>query len=169
MKPSKLMLILSTCIAGFTIQSFAQEVLPEVTIVATNYKYLKSIRNPTEEAQPVQMLQRQAAAFDVKNSEYYEDEYDTYFISFYIPQGKILAAYDKDGKLLRTAEKFRNVALPTAVTQSVTKRFPQWAISKNVYLVSYYRAEGTKKEYKLLLANGNKRIRVKTNENGEFM
>lgn len=168
MKRSKAMLALGAFMLGITIPSFSQEVLPEVTVVAVNYKYLKSVDNK-EAAQPVKLLERKAAAFDVKNSEYYEDEYDTYFISFYLPEGRVLAAYDKDGKLLRTAEKFKNVALPPAVRQSVGNRFPQWRISKDVYLVNYYDAGGSKKMYKLLLENGSKRIRVKINEKGEFI
>ncbi len=152
---------------GYTIPVFAQETLPEVTVVATNYKYLKSVGGK-EVAQPVQVLQRTAAAYDVKKSEYYEDEYDSYFISFYIPQGQILAAYDKDGKLIRTAEKYENVKLPSAVTNAVAGRFPNWKISKDVYQVTYYEEKGADKKYKLLLENGNKRMKVKVNEAGEF-
>jgi hypothetical protein len=152
---------------SYAIPVIAQEVLPEVTVVATNYKYLKSV-GEKEVAQPVQMLQRTAAAYDVKKSEYYEDDYETYFISFYIPEGQILAAYDKNGKLIRTAEKYENAKLPSAVTGAVNTRFPNWKISKDVYQVTYYDDKGTNKKYKLLLENGNKRMKVKMNEAGEF-
>ena len=152
---------------NYTAPVFAQEVLPEVTVIATNYKYLKSVGGK-DVAQPVQMLQRAAAAYDVKKSEYYEDDYDTYFISFFIPDGQILAAYDKNGKLIRTAEKYKNVKLPESVTKAVMDRFPQWKISNDAYLVTYYNESGSTKRYKLLLENGNKRIKVKVNEAGEF-
>ena len=37
-------------------------------------------------------------------------------------------------------------------------------------MVNYYEADGTAlKIYKVLLANGDKRLKVKTNENGEFL
>ena len=152
---------------GYTFPVLAQEVLPEVTVIATNYKYLKSVGGK-EVAQPVQLLQRTAAAYDVKKSDYYEDDYDSYFVSFYIPEGQILAAYDKNGKLIRTAEKYQDVKLPSAVTTAVTTRFPNWKISKDVYQVTYYEASGSNKKYKLLLENGNKRMKVKINEAGEF-
>lgn len=168
MKQTKMMLSLAAFIVGFTVQSFAQEVLPEVKVVAVRYKYLTAVDNK-EVAQPVKLLERKAAAFDVKNSEFYEDEYDDYFISFFIPDGEILAAYDKDGKLIRTAEKYKNVAVPLAVRQGVMKRFPQWTISKDVYLVNYQESGVTTKVYKLLLENGSKRIRVKANEQGEII
>ncbi len=167
MKRFVLMLVASVFTISYTIPVFAQEVLPEVTVVATNYKYLKSVGGK-EVAQPVQMLQRTAAAYDVKKSQYYEDDYDTYFISFYIPEGQILAAYDKNGKLIRTAEKYENVKLPSAVTGAVAGRFPNWKISQDVYKVTYYDEKGTDKKYKLLLENGNKRMKVKISETGEF-
>lgn len=152
---------------GYAVPVLAQETLPEVTVVATNYKYLKSVGGK-EVAQPVQVLQRSAAEYDVKKSDYYEDDYDSYFISFFLPQGQILAAYDKNGKLLRTAEKYENVKMPTAVSDAVAKKYPGWRVSKNVYLVTYYDEKGTDKKYKLLLENGTKRMKVKVNEAGMF-
>lgn len=168
MKSSKSIWLLSVLTVGVAFQSIAQETLAPVTVAPVNYKYLRSVNNRTV-AQPVNLAQLRAAAYNVKTSEYYEDEYDNYFISFYIPEGTILAVYDKDGNLLRTVEKFKNVTVPPVVKSAVAERFPQWAISKDVYVVSYQDAKGSKKVYKLLLQNGDKRLRVKTNENGEFL
>src|SRR5208283_2422671 len=110
MKSFKSMWLLSVLALGVTVQSIAQETLPMVTVVPVNYKYLTSV-NGRQVAQPVNLVQLRAATFSVKNSEFYEDDYDNYFISFYIPDGNVLAVYDKDGKLLRTVEKFKNVAV----------------------------------------------------------
>jgi hypothetical protein len=152
-----------------TLQTFAQKVLPEITITAANYKYLNAI-NPEDAAQPVNMVEHYAAAYDIKGAEFYEEENDNYFVAFYIPEGKILAAYNKEGKLIRTAERFKNVAVPREVMEGVAKRFPNWSVSKDVYRVSFYDEKGwaTKKQYKLLLENGDKRMRVKTNDKGEI-
>lgn len=168
MKQTKMTLFLGALIVGFISPSFAQKVLPEVTVTAVKYKYLSAVDNK-ELAQPVRLLERKAAEFDVKNSEYYDDEYDEYYISFYLPEGYLLATYDKDGKLLRTAEKYKNVALPGAVSQAVAKRFPQWTIPSDVYLVTYQEEKGATKVWKLLLKNEDKRLRIKTNEAGEFI
>lgn len=167
MKNLKLFLVLILLISGFSSISNAQIVLPEVKIEAINYKYLNSVGDAV--ALPVKRLQREVAAFDLKTSDFYEDEYDTYFISFYIPEGEILAAYDKDGKLLRTAEKYKNVKLPIPVAATVAKKYPGWGIAKDVYLVSYYETKGISKVFKLILENGNKRMRINTNENGDII
>ncbi len=153
---------------GFSFPVLAQDLLPEVRMVALNYKYLKSVTD-TNAAQPVRLLERRAATYDVKNSEFYEDDAEGYFISFYIPAGQILAIYDQNGKLLRTAEKFKNVTVPQPVRNAVNEKYPRWTISQDVYLVNYTDSPRDKKIYKLVLENGNKRIRVKTNEKGEFL
>ena len=162
-------ILIGLFIFGLTIQTYAQITeLPEIEIVAVNYKYLDAV-GEEDVAQPVKLLEQRAATYDLKNSEYYQDEYDNYSISFYLPEGKILASYDRDGKLLRTAERFENVALPRAVIEAVAKKFPEWVISKDVYLVNYQDAKGATKRYKLVLENGDKRMRVKTDENGNFL
>jgi hypothetical protein len=169
-KQLKIVSMIGLLFMVFSIPSFAQDTLPGVTVISYNYKYLKSI-NDTNAAQSVKMLQKHSANYDVKSSEFYEEEYDEYIISFNIPKGEILATYDKEGKIIRTAERFKNVSLPPDVRKSVNARFPNWAIAKDFYLVSYYAdsKNPSKKMYKLLLENGSKRLRVKTNEKGEFI
>lgn len=169
MKTSRFVLSLFFCsvLAGIT-PAIAQVVLPEIKIVAVNYKYLNAVNNK-EEAMPVKQLEWYASAYDLKNSEFYEDDYDSYYVSFYIPEGRILAAYDKDGKLIRTAEKFKDVAIPSAVRKSIAERFPNWKIAKDVYLVTYHDTKGVTKRYKFLLENGDKRMRIKTDEKGKFI
>ena len=164
--------IICFLIFGFTSQGFSQitktEQLSEVVIVATNYKYLNQV-GQEEVAIPVKNLQRKVASYDIKYLDIYSDEYDYYSVSFYIPEGKILAAYDKDGKILYTIEKFNNVALPNNVASSVAERFPKWKIAKDVYKVNYDVDSGTKKQYKIVLENGKKRIRIKVDDDGVFL
>jgi hypothetical protein len=153
-----------------TTSSYAQVTLPEVSVVSFNYKYMRSVHDAAA-AQPVKMLERMAATYDLRESDFYEEEYDNYFVTFYIPSGELLAFYDKNGKILHTAEKFKNIALPSSVSQAIAKRYPGWSIAKDVYLVNYY-ADSDKeprKVYKLVLENGEKRIRVKTNDAGSFL
>lgn len=80
-----------------------------------------------------------------------------------------MATYDKNGKIIRTAEKFKNVALPKIVAQSVATRFPMWSITEDAYLVTYQEESGATKIWKLLLKNDDQRLNVKVNEKGEFI
>jgi len=165
-------LLLGFLALGLTTQMYAQvvteEQLSEVIVVATNYKYLNDVSRDVESV-PVQLLQDKVATYDLKNSELYQDEYDTYEITFFIPEGRILAAYDKDGNIIRTIEKFQDIALPKNVSKAVAKRFPGWAISKDVYLVHYSDQTGASKKYKITLSNGDKRMKVKLDEKGNFI
>jgi hypothetical protein len=168
MKQKKLKIYFLILLIGSVFPAFAQVLLPEVVVPSKRYKYLSSVDHK-ELGEPIKILEYNAAAFDVKNSAFYEDEYDEYFISFYLPNGYILATYDKDGKLLRTAERYKNVALPAAVSKSLIQAYPDWSVPKDVYLVNYEEQKGSTKIWKLILTKEDKRIRVKLNDRGEFI
>lgn len=165
-------IIISLLVFVFTLQSFSQVIndgmLSEVVVYATNYKYL-NVTGTRDAADPVKMLERKVADFDFKESELYQDEWDYYKVSFYIPEGKIVAAYDKEGTILRTIEKFKNVRLSKPVAEAVAKRFPGWIIYEDVYQVNFHKDKGVTKTYKLLLKNGDKKVKVKIDENGNFI
>ena len=160
--------VVGLLVMGLTSPVFAQVTeFPAREITAVNYKYLDAV--DTEDTdRNVKMLEETVAMYDLKNSELYSDEYDEYEVTFYIPDGRIVAAYNKDGKIIRTIEKFKNVKLPKAVRESVFKRFPEWTLAKDVYRVTYHK-DKAKKVYKVVLENGDKTMRVKTDEIGDFM
>ena len=166
-------LLLGLLCIGLTSPAIAQviktEELSEVVVYATNYKYLNSLATEEPAAIPVQMLQRKVAAFNLEESDYYQDEYDYYQIRFYIPDGKILAAYDADGKILRTIEKFENVKLPESVSNAILDRFPGWTVSEDIYLVRYHKDKGVSKTYKVTLVNGEKTLKLKLDDQGNFL
>lgn len=168
MKKQKLIVLMSVLALGFAMQTIAQETLPEIMVKAVRYKYLSAVDHK-DLAIPVKMLEKRAAEYNVRNADFYEEDYDTYFVSFYLPEGEILAAYDKDGKLLSTVEKYKDITLPRAVRTAIIQRFPHWDINKDFYLVEYFQDQGATKVYKVTLQNGDKRMKVKTNENGEFL
>jgi hypothetical protein len=154
---------------GFVSQMNAQEIkLPEVIISAVNYKYLNAVN--TEDSDPsVTRLEQEVAFYNIKDSDLYEDEYDTYMIEFYIPDGRIVAAYDKDGNILRTIEKFKSVKLPKDVRDAVFTRFPNWTLDKDAYFVNFENNKDAKKVYKIKLRNGNEVMRIKIDAEGNFM
>lgn len=165
-------LIISFLLIGLTSQLYAQDpdvvVLEEVIIVNTNYKYLNST-DAEDLPMAVNELQLKAASFDIKTLDIYTDEYDYYDVYFIIPEGKILATYDNKGNILRTAERYKDVYLPKQIRWSVEKRFPNWTITKDLYLVQYHEGDDTKKIYKLTLNNGDRRIKVKLDDEGKFL
>lgn len=165
-------LIIGLFVLGLMTQGFAQitkvEQLSEVVVVAVNYKYLNQV-DSQEAAVPVELLQRKVATYDLKSQDFYDDDFEFYTVSFFIPEGKIVAAYDSNGKILRTIERYKDIALPMDVSMAVAKRFPGWSITKDVYLINYHELKGVNKKYKLTLENGDKRLKVKVDSEGNFM
>jgi hypothetical protein len=165
-------LILGLFIIGLTSPIFSQVVeggmLGEVDLTAVNYKYL-SAAGTQNAALPVGYLQKQVAQYDLKESEFYTDDYDSYKVTFYIPDGQIVAAYDKDGNVLRTIEKYKDIALPKPVLDAIAKQYPKWSVYKDVYGITYHQNTGAKKTYKVTLLNKDKKIHVKLDENGNYL
>ncbi len=164
--------IVGLLVLGLTSQVFAQvtevEQLSEVVVTAVNYKYLNAVDN-SEAAIPVQMLERKVAAYNVQEQDFYIDDYDYYTVQFFIPDGKIVAVYDADGKIMRTIEKFNDIKLPTAVSSALAERFPNWEVVSDVYRVTYTDKKGANKSYKLKLKNGDEVMRIKMTDDGEFL
>ena len=161
-------LLLGLLVIGLTSPVFSQIVeLPEIEITAVNYKYLSAV-NSQDLDLDVKMLQEKVAHFDLKNADFYEDEYNMYEVRFYIPKGAILVAYDKNGEIIRTIERFKNVKLPLAVRNTISTAFPGWALTKDVYRVSY-RNNKSNKVYKVILEKVGQVLRVKIDEKGTII
>jgi hypothetical protein len=169
MKRSLFLLGAAVLMLSVILPTYAQVVeLPEIEIKATNYKYISAMGNEADLS--VQQLEDSVADYNLQGAEFYQDEYQTYYVTFFIPEGKILAAYDGEGKLLRTIERFKDVKVPKAVKRSIGKKYPGWTIAKDVYRVTYHDESGeANKRYKLVLENAGKRVRVKVDESGEFI
>lgn len=163
-------LFLFLLVCGLTTPVLAQIIqLDEILIYPVKYKYIYEVVDADTD-QSVKDLQEKLAMYDVTKEEYYNDEYESYNVSFYIPKGYAVATYGNDGTLLRTIERYKNVKLPLAVSEAVAKRFPNWTIDKDIYKVNYSEPEWeSKKTYKLKLTNGEKTIRVKTDQDGNFL
>ena len=163
-------LFLFLLVCSLTTPVFAQIiVLDTIVIRPIKYKYIYEVVDKDID-QSVKNLQMMLGKFDITKEEYYEDEYESYRLSFYIPKGYAVATYDKDGNLLRTIERYKNVKLPLAVSRALIERFPNWTVDKDIYKVSYSEPNWeSKKTYKLKLTNGKKTIRVKTDEDGNFL
>lgn len=144
------------------------EELSEVIVTAVNYKYLSSI-DSKETPTPVKLLERKVASYRLKKDDIYEDEYPFYTVSFYIPEGKIVAVYDEDGKILRTIERFKNLELPDAVLQAIEKKYLGWKIVDDVYLIDYNHQKGVNRTFKIKLQKRKKTLKVKLDEKGNYL
>jgi hypothetical protein len=163
-------LILIILLLGFLSPLLAQDPvqLDEVVVTAVNYKYLSAVDN-SEAPVPIQRLEREVADFRVTDTDAYLDEYDTYLVTFTIPDGKIVAVYDKNGQIIKTIERFKNFQLPEHIYVTLKNDFPKWDIVKDVYLVTYANSKGSNKLYRIKLKNGKETIRLRVNAEGDYL
>lgn len=143
-------------------------VLSEVLLRGKNYQYLDAVDH-SEAPMTVQFLEKEAASFRAEGGEMFEDIYDTYTVSFFIPDGKIVAMYDYDGKIVKTVERYKNVQLPEEVRMAVKSNYPEWKIVKDVYHVSFQEGKDAKKYFILKLEKGNETKRLKLDDKGNYM
>ena len=162
-------LVIGLFILGLTTQITAQVIELSEVDVSLNYQYLDAV-NADEAAVPVKYLTNEVVNYETSSEDLYDDEFDTYKVSFYIPEGKIVAAYDKDGKIVRTIEKYKNVRLPQSVLEAVAEKYPKYAVVEDVYEVKYHCDKGiVKKQYKIKLKNNDKVVTIKTDADGNFI
>ena len=127
--------------------------LEGVTIRPLNLTYVNSVR---EEYMPpsVHNLENRAARFDIRDLKAYNGKFEAYEVFFRQHNGTIVATYDKDGQILESSEKFKNIALPPVVRNQLYLDYPGWIISKDIYIVSYYKGGKVDKTCKVQLKNG---------------
>ena len=131
----------------------AQVNLDEVTVKPLNIAYVNSVK---EKNMPpsVHELEGQAAQFDVRDLRAYKKNYEAFEVFFKQHNGSIVATYNRDGQILESYEKFKNIALPPKVRNHLYLEYPGWIISKDVYMVSYYGDSKVQKLCKVQLERG---------------
>ncbi len=157
-------------IFGLTYQVNSQTIELPNTVISLNYKYLDAVGSDNT-SERVKRLEDEILNYKHKElSKLYDNGYEVYEVSFYVPQGKIVAAYNKHGKIIRTNEKYNNVRLPLVVMQAISKRFPNWGIVEDAYLIKYHcDKDFLKQEYRVKIKNDDKYIMVSTDEKGIFL
>lgn len=169
-------LIIVFIIIGLTTTGFAQEASKKFEVElkeelsSFNLNYLNAIGHQ-DAAEPVKLLSRKAASYDLENSICLEADYEKleFYVQFKIPQGEILVVYNNEGEIIRTSEKFIDISLPLSVSNAIVAKYPGWKISSDIYKVRYVKDGELNKSYDLFIEKKNTgKIVIKTDEKGKF-
>ncbi len=135
--------------------------LLEGVTVSPNMLYLSSVSSGTH-SKRVWDLENFAARYDITKSPLFDNSDRNYTISFKQSKGLILATYDKNGNIIKTSERFKDIVVPIGVRNYIGKEYPGWVHQGNSYLVSYSGNKNVKKVYKVEIVKQNmqKRIRI---------
>lgn len=87
--------------------------------------------------------------------------YDQYDVTFKSRKGYLLASFDKNGELVRTYQKFKNIALPNELSKELYQNYKGYSITKNKYIASGMGYTINRHHYILTMQNGNDKQKVK--------
>ena len=92
-----------------------------------------------------------------------EENFVTYQVTFRSNKGYLAAEFDKKGKLQRTSQKFKNIALPSALRSELYSSNKGWTMVSNKYVASGKGEFVNREIYKIRLENANQKRTVKLN------
>ncbi|MFC4721607.1 nicotinate-nucleotide adenylyltransferase [Geojedonia litorea] len=159
--------VIGLFLIGLTSLGFSQnkneeteEVKLEDVVVSTNVnlEYLSKVQDKTM-SEHVKSLENEASRFDVKTTDKFDGRRESFKTIFRGTKGYIIATYDKEGKIIKTSEKYKDIKLPVPVRNSLFIEFPDWDVDNTTYVVSYYDKKDPKKVYKVEI---NKKNNIKT-------
>ncbi len=165
----KVLLVL--IIMGVSSQLFGQvqeENLNEVEVLGLHFKYLDAM-DQSDVATSVKNIHKKVGNFDIHESELYDYQLENTCYTFEIPEGQVLATFDRNGNLLTTVEKFKNTKLPYSVGRALAVEYPGWSFDKIYYTINYHYETGIEKKYKLIISKEGKTKRVILNPHGDFL
>ncbi|GAA4325640.1 hypothetical protein GCM10023115_40170 [Pontixanthobacter gangjinensis] len=87
--------------------------------------------------------------------------YTSYIVTFKSGDGFLSADFDKEGNLVKTYQKFQDIALPLDVRREVYMANKGWTMTSNKYIASGKGDILDKEVYKIKLENGNQKRTMK--------
>ena len=109
------------------------------------------------------------ASLDV--SKYENSGYDSYMVTFAGKTSKIMATYNRNGKLMSTVDRYLTRNAPTEIYSTIDRLFPEWGVKDGYKKMTIYDVNGKEKKnfYKLTLINGEKMRKVYLNNEGRLV
>ena len=87
--------------------------------------------------------------------------YDQFDVTFKSKKGYLMASFDKNGELMKTSQKFRDIPLPRELNQQLWRDYKGYSMVKNKYVASGRGNTITKQHYLITLKNGKDQQNVK--------
>ncbi len=94
-----------------------------------------------------------------------EHDFDSYQVTFRSNKGNVLANYDKEGEMVSTYQRFKNVNLPDDVKLQILQQYRHAQILKNSHVVTSKKWMIDKEFYKVKIQDGDKVRRLKLDRN----
>ncbi len=170
-------LLIGIFFLGLTNLAFAQVSSEEgrtlelegITVMPPNMGYFTNVVNGGVKAIKVVELQKIVASFDIAKSSIYDAKVRLYDFKFKHKDGNVSATFNRDGRIVKSYERYKDIAFPVTVRNSIYKAFPGWSTEANTYIVSYASGHNSKKVLKVKLAKEGKTKHIKVNTQGKIL
>ena len=107
-------------------------------------------------------FQKDLCSYDLtKNPIYDNTEAATYHVSFKKKQMKAHVTYDRNGVIMGSMERYRNVNLPESLKRKVLRENPGFALQANEVIFKYGNSSGVEITYIVTIFHGRDRKRMK--------
>ncbi len=103
------------------------------------------------------------ANFDIGNfiAANANEDYDSYLVTFTSSKGYLSADFDRDGNLVKTFQKFKDIVLPLDIRREVYMANKGWVMTHNRYIAHGNGEILEKESYQIKLENGNQKRTLK--------
>ncbi len=161
-------LVFGLFVLGLTSLGFSQNKIEEIkeieledlVISSINKDYIKKVVDNST-ADFVKLMELNAASYDIAKCPDFDGRSDFFQVLLKGDKGEILASYDKNGKIVKTTEYYRDVIIPKNIPASIFSRYPKSTILKLVYTVDYDNQKDVVRTYKIQIMNGNLKKNLK--------
>lgn len=168
-------LLIGIFILGFTGLTYSQassdvfeSELRGITLVPANSSYFSAVSSGIK-ARRVIDLQSKVASFDITKSSAYEKEDKVFEFSFKKKEDHIHATYDRNGIIISSQERYKDIFMSQKVRNAVFNAYPGWSVEGNMYVVSYAKGKDTKRVYKVKIVKDNKHKILKLGADGNLL
>ncbi len=170
-------LLIGIFFLGLTNLAFAQASSEErgtlelegITVMPANMAYYTNVLNGGIKALKVLELQKIVASFDITTSSIYDGKNRRYHFEFNHKDGNVSTTFNGNGRIMKSFERYKNIAFPLTVRNSIYKAFPGWSAEANTYIVSYNSGQDAKKVLKVKLKKEGETKRIKVNTQGRIL
>ncbi|MCP9769876.1 hypothetical protein EGI22_18380 [Lacihabitans sp. LS3-19] len=92
-------------------------------------------------------------------------KFDAYQVNLMGKDEKIMAMYDKDGKLISYRSKMKDVALPIEIDKTIVETYPGWHFAKNSESITLKRNGKKSIFYNIEIKKGKEKLHLLFDEN----
>ena len=168
-------LVIGIFVLGLTSLGFSQNTngeeeevqLERIEISGTNLNYIAEVQD-MELSDNVISLENEASVFNVQSLRDFDGRKAPYKVKFKGSKGFIIADYDRNGRIIKTAERYTNINLPKSLIRSVLKQYPQSSFLKVVYTVDYEALKDVEKTYRIKIMKDGKKRNLKISSGSNF-